>query len=108
MQSRAAPLTPRAQCDTQTCKIREQSSLRITYTFPRWLLARSVEISLSLSALTGAGSSMHLRIPRVLEIHEVWQAIEAGDLEWIRRSLATKVILPTDVDEMGSSLALVR
>ena len=94
-------------CDAQDCRVASSSSSRITYALPRWLWARSVEIAVSWSTLTGAGSSLHLRIPRVIYRHSVWPAIWRGDLEWVRRHLSIKSVLPTDVDEDGQSLAIV-
>lgn len=96
------------KCDVKQCRPYNQSSLRFFYSFPGWLLARCFEVSLSWSTLTGAGSSLHLRVPRVLDQHPVWAAIALGDLGWIKRSLSKKVILPTDVSKDGQTLAFVR
>jgi hypothetical protein len=107
MHSRAFSALSAAECDYVNCKAKSDASLRLMYTFPRWLLARSVEVAISWSSLTGAGSSLHLRVPRVLEKHEVWLAIDYGDLEWIQRSLTMKRLYPTDTDEFGETLVSV-
>lgn len=95
------------KCDAGDCSGASSPSSRITYALPRWLWARSVEIAVSWSALTGARSSLHLRIPRVIYRHDVWPAIWRGDLEWVRRHLSIQSVLPTDFDEDGQSLAIV-
>lgn len=105
--SRAFSALPTTECDYKGCKSKSETSLRLIYTFPRWMLARSVEVAISWSALTGAGSSLHLRIPRVLETHAVWRAIELGDLEWIQRSLTAKSLYPTDTSMRGHTLVSV-
>lgn len=107
MQSRAVSLFSSPECDIVSCRSEASPSLRMVYIFPQWLLARSIEIAVSWSALTGAGSSLHLRVPRVLGKHPVWRAISLGDFDWIQRNLAKKTILPTDVGEHGQSLAWV-
>lgn len=107
MHSRAFSALSAAECDYVNCKAKSETSLMLVYTFPRWLLARSVEVAISWSSLTGAGSSLHLRVPRILEQHDVWVALEIGDLEWIKRNLMIKHIYPTDTDEFGETLVSV-
>ncbi|KAI0386012.1 ankyrin [Hypomontagnella monticulosa] len=108
MQYNVTPLFQRPVCDFIGCKANHTSSLRLYYAFPRWLLARSVEFVVSLSSMTGAGSSLHLRIPRLLGRHQVWTAIQIGDLRWIQVNMAKKVILPTDRSvSVGRSLLCV-
>ncbi|KAI0413455.1 ankyrin [Xylaria grammica] len=99
------PILQRSACDNSTCTAKSPSSVRLHYAFPYWLLARSIELDLSWSSLTGAGSSLHIRVPRVLKSHKIWRAIRFGDLRWIRIHLANKSVLPTDVDLWGQSLA---
>lgn len=107
MHSRAFSALSPAECDYVNCKAKSEASLMLVYSFPRWLLARSVEVAISWSSLTGAGSSLHLRVPRILEQHGVWLALEIGDLEWIKRNLAMKSIYPTDTDGLGETLVSV-
>ncbi|KAI1211572.1 ankyrin [Annulohypoxylon truncatum] len=101
------PLVQNIQCDAISCKAKSPSSLRLYYTFPLWLLARSIEIAVSWTSLTGSGSSLHLRVPRVLGRHRVWRAIQFGDMRWIRAHMAKKDIFCTDVNERGGTLAIV-
>lgn len=108
IESELVTFVSQRKCDIRQCQPHHQSSLRFLYSFPRWLLARCFEVSLSWSSLTGAGSCLHLRVPRVLDQHPVWAAIALGDLGWIKRSLSKKVILPTDVSVDGQSLTYVR
>ncbi|KAI0896537.1 ankyrin [Annulohypoxylon nitens] len=100
------PLLQPVKCDVITCKAKSPSSVRLYYMFPQWLLARSIEFAVSWSSLTGSGSSLHLRVPRVLEYHGVWKALLFGDMRWVLTHMARKDILPTDVDHQGISLAL--
>ncbi|KAI1174416.1 hypothetical protein F4777DRAFT_384368 [Nemania sp. FL0916] len=103
------PIFQRPTCDRLSCTVKSPSSVRLYYTFPRWLLARSIDWHASWSSLTGQGSSLHIRVPRVLESHShrIFKAIEYGDFRFVRLQLANKSVLPTDVDEGGQSLALV-
>ncbi|KAI0537860.1 ankyrin [Xylaria digitata] len=105
IQYNAIPTFRRPICDKLTCTAKSSSSTRLYYTFPHWLVARAVELDISWSSLTGTGSSLHIRVPRVLELHGIWKAIKLGDLRWIRIQLANKSVLPTDVDRWGQSLA---
>lgn len=100
------PLLRPVKCDVIACKTKSPSSVRLYYMFPQWLLARSIELAVSWSCLTGSGSSLHLRVARVLEFHDVWRAIEFGDMRWVLTHMARKDVLPTDVDHWGTSLAL--
>lgn len=107
LQTRALSLLTSTECNNTNCKRKSRTSLRIVYTFPQWLLARSVEIAASWAAMTGTGSSLHLRVSRVIDGRAVTAAIDYGDMDWIRNELSMKTILPTDVDENGTSLATV-
>ncbi|KAI1091023.1 ankyrin [Rostrohypoxylon terebratum] len=101
------PLVQPVKCDVVTCKAKLPSSFRLYYAFPRWFLGRSIELAASWSSLTGSGSSLHLRVPRVLMEHGIWSAIRFGDMRWIQVQMAKKNVLPTDVGSSGMSLAIV-
>ncbi|OTA63094.1 ankyrin [Hypoxylon sp. EC38] len=103
-QYNAIPLIQRPHCDVTACRLESISSLRLYYVFPRWLLARQIEFAISWSSIIGAGSSLHLRIPRVIDVAPASQAILHNDIQWLRYRVAEKSILPTDVDDYGSTL----
>ncbi|KAI1408719.1 ankyrin [Hypoxylon sp. FL1857] len=104
LQYNAVPLLRRPRCDVTTCRLKSNSSFRLNYAFPRWLLARQVEFAISWSSITGAGSSLHLAIPRVTNLGEAFFAIRRSDIRWLRVNVAKKLIFPTDVNEDGESL----
>ncbi|KAI0148195.1 ankyrin [Hypoxylon sp. NC0597] len=103
-QYNAIPLFQRPRCDASTCRLKSIPSFRLCYTFPQWLLARQIEFGISWSSVTGAGSSLHLRIPRVIDIQQVITAVHYCDIHWLRNRMAEKSILPTDVDDRGRTL----
>ncbi|KAJ2984520.1 hypothetical protein NUW58_g6016 [Xylaria curta] len=107
LQYNTTPLFQRPTCDKFTCTAKSRPSVRLYYVCPRWLLSRSIEFGVSWSSLTGSGSSLHIRVPRVLEKHSIWRAIRFGDLRWVQIHVANKSVLPTDVDTWGQSLATV-
>ncbi|KAI1372652.1 ankyrin [Hypoxylon crocopeplum] len=108
LQYNTIPLLQRHSCDDLECKGNSTSSLRLFYAFPRWFLARSVELSVSLSSVFGAGSSLHLRVPRATDTYDFWRATKYNDWKWIRIRMAKKSILPTDIDEnLGRTLVQI-
>lgn len=99
------PFFQRANCDVSSCKVKSRSSLRLYYAFPQWLIARSIEFTLSWSSITGAGSSLHLRVPRVNpHLDYIYRTSAYNDIRYIQVQIAEKYILPTDVTEFGGTL----
>ncbi|KAI0438160.1 ankyrin [Xylaria telfairii] len=107
LQYNTSPVFQRHKCDKLTCIAKSPSSVRLYYVFPYWLLARSIELHASWSSLVGPGSSLHIRVPRVLGSHWIWRAIRFNDIRWVQIHLANKSFLATDVDRCGRSLAAI-
>ncbi|KAJ8131963.1 hypothetical protein O1611_g1658 [Lasiodiplodia mahajangana] len=107
LQYNTIPVFQSPTCDGLTCTAKSLPSVRLYYAFPYWLVARSIEFNVSWSSLFGLGSSLHIRVPRVLMSHPIWRAIQFGDIHWVQLSLANKSVLPTDVDRWGHSLVTV-
>ncbi|KAI0118337.1 ankyrin [Nemania sp. FL0031] len=107
LQYNTIPVFKRPTCDKLVCTAKSLPSVRLYYAFPQWLVARSIELNVSWSSLFGPGSSLHIRVPRVLLSHPIWRAIQFGDIHWVRNGLANKSVLPTDVDRWGRSLATI-
>ncbi|OTA97514.1 hypothetical protein M434DRAFT_26826 [Hypoxylon sp. CO27-5] len=104
IQYSAIPLLQIPRCDVAACRMKSISSLRLHYAFPQWLLARQIEFAVSWSSITGAGSSLYLRVPRVINVGQAFHAMLHNDIQWLRYRVAEKSILPTDVDDYGSTL----
>lgn len=89
--------------DTNTCQQKgpHNSSLRLGYSFPPWLLPRAVILSASWGSLRNSGASLHLSVPRIHQPYGIARAINEGKLDYFREKFATGELLPTDVGENG-------
>ncbi|KAK0620596.1 tryptophan synthase beta subunit-like PLP-dependent enzyme [Immersiella caudata] len=102
-----APVFHRRPCDHPGCRNQSMRSAQLRYSFPTWLLRRALYMSLSCDSLTGAGASLHLRVPRIIpESHNVWAAIRDSDLARLQSLMSRKDAFPTDIDKHGVSLLL--
>lgn len=104
--NRKSLLGPR-KCDLEACAGAPDST-RMIYIFPQWLLLRALFVAASRDSLTGIGSSIHLRVPRLVPREQMISIVYNFDLEWIKRGIINSTVLPTDVDEDGNSLLMVR
>lgn len=97
-------------CSHPSCLNHSQSSIRLNYIFPQWMVRRAVSFSISwTSSLAGQGASMHLKVPRVIpESHDVWAAISNNNISRLQYLFAQKEVLPTDISQRGESLLLVQ
>jgi len=95
-------------CDDPTCRRRESSrTIRLAYAFPGWLLGRAVFLSGSWGSLTNAGASLHLAVPRVNEPSWVIHAMNKCLTEFLRKRIANREIMPTDIGEDGEGYLVV-
>ena len=95
-------------CNSAACANNEARTIRLTYLFPTWLLARMVSIQFHLDSWREHGASIHLNVPHVLdESHDVWAAIRCNNITRLQHLITQKKISPMDVDKLGQSLLLV-
>lgn len=100
------PLFNRRPCDVPRCKSNSRS-ISLQYYFPRWMIARGIHIASSWSSLNGAGASLYLRIPVVINDHDIWTYIELDDADRVQKYMAKGELPLSMVDEDGESLILV-
>lgn len=91
----------KAPCDMPTCRWEPSKSVRVVYSFPEWLLGRTVFISASWGSLTNAGASLHLAVPRVSEPRGVFHAIHEYHPDFIREKVSRRELVPTDLMANG-------
>ncbi|KXH40335.1 hypothetical protein CNYM01_09109 [Colletotrichum nymphaeae SA-01] len=103
--NRNSLLGPR-KCDLKTCDGGPDST-RMIYIFPQWFLLRALFVAASRDSLTGIGSSIHLRIPRIIPRDQMISIVYNFDIDWIKRGIINSTVLPTDVDEDGNSLLMI-
>lgn len=105
----SVPFLNTRACDSSSGQQRSETSVQLQYIFPQWLLARAVYLVTSWDRLTGLGSDIHLRYPRILPPdHGALNAIMANDSAWFKRAITTRSILPADLFSDGDSLIMVR
>ncbi|KAK1713078.1 ankyrin repeat-containing domain protein [Colletotrichum lupini] len=103
--NRKSLLGPR-KCDLETCDGAPDST-RMIYIFPQWFLLRALFVAASRDSLTGIGSSIHLRIPRIIPRDQMISIVYNFDIDWIKRGIINSTVLPTDIDEDGNSLLMI-
>ncbi|KAL0769303.1 hypothetical protein CaCOL14_008611 [Colletotrichum acutatum] len=103
--NRTSLLGPR-KCDFEACAGAPDSA-RMIYIFPQWLLLRALFVAASRDSLTGIGSSIHLRIPRLIPREQMISIVYNFDIDWVKRGIINSTVLPTDVDEDGNSLLMI-
>ncbi|KAK2007762.1 ankyrin [Colletotrichum eremochloae] len=107
LQYNSIPLLRPSGCDIRECRAGPSNSSRLVYLFPRWLLSRAVFIVTSWGSLTGARSSIHIHVPRLVPRDQMVSAVYNCDIEWIKRGITNLTVLPTDVDDDGNSLLML-
>ena len=97
-----------SKCDNTACvNANGQSSLRISYYFPRWFLSRMVSAILSYNLRDGPELS-HLRTPRVRPVDAaIFVTAREGDVVKMRRLFKERSASPFDVDVNGYSALFV-
>jgi hypothetical protein len=103
------PIPNPAPC-IPNCHSRTKKSLQVTYYFPTWLLLGGFSFTLSWDSITNLGAALQLRVPGSVlsDTHHVWRFIESEDIVGLQVLLGRKGFCPTDTDERGQSLLLVR
>lgn len=104
LQYNSLPIVDTRACDNKYCHRLSTKSVRLRYVFPQWLMARAVYLAVSWHSLTGSGSDIHIHVPRVLQKSDAIYAIEYKDFGWLKKAIAMKEILPTDITDKGNSL----
>lgn len=104
LQYNSLPIVDTRACDNKYCHRLSTKSVRLRYVFPQWLMARAVYLAVSWHSLTGSGSDIHIHVPRVLQKSDAIYAIEYNDFGWLKKAIAMKEILPTDITKGGITL----
>ncbi|KAL8372969.1 hypothetical protein RB599_000267 [Gaeumannomyces hyphopodioides] len=94
----AIPVFGRRPCNAAQCRAGPERSMRLTVNFPRWLLRRALQCTASWDALN-MGAKTSVIIPRVVCSRDLFSAMVAGNLEWLRSAFRKKRYLPTDLNE---------
>jgi hypothetical protein len=96
-------------CNDKKCrKITQKQNIVFFYSFPKWVVNRIFQASLSWDLVNGAWAAINLIFPRIIDGHEIWTAIVRGNLERVRHLLTIRSFHPCDVDQFGETLLLVR
>ena len=95
----------RQRCSEKRCHKQSIPTLKVTYHFPLWLLARVVHFSLSLTYMNGPQFSLHM--PRVVESNaEVFNLAVQGDLNNMKNLFRDGLASPYDVAASNGRTAL--
>ncbi|KAI1080540.1 ankyrin [Whalleya microplaca] len=88
-------------CDIRTCR-RAHDPTYINLRFPLWFCSSALEAKIALGSLTGPGSSFHLHVSRLIPFDDaIWNDVEKGKIERVRRALVEREIFPFDIDIGG-------
>jgi len=104
----ASPTSRKATCDSARCTNKSHHSVNIGILFPAWLLRKGIYISTSMSWLTGAGASLHIRFPRVIDDTDVQWLIYLEDMKRVQGLISQGRLLPWDITEHGVPFLMVR
>lgn len=95
----------RQRCSEKRCRKQSIPTLKVTYYFPLWLLARVVHFSLSLTYMNGPQVSLHM--PRVVESNaKVFDLAVQGDLHKMKNLFRDGLASPYDVAASNGRSAL--
>ncbi|OTB17044.1 hypothetical protein K445DRAFT_10586 [Daldinia sp. EC12] len=99
-----APRLGGQSCDILTCQ-RHRSPTRVNFRIPLLFCSRALEATLSFSSITGAGASLHLRVPRaVLADEMLYFHLFYASIEGIRWELLYNNYSPLDERSNAQSL----
>lgn len=104
VQYNSIPLFDRRTCNISSCRSTSRKSMTMTYSFPKWLVSRAICATAVWGSLTDAGASLHLRVPRVKDMGNIWAAIVLNRVDLLRDWIARKEVLLTDIDDTGDSI----
>lgn len=95
-----SPLWARPSCNYPPCKDTTGQAASYTYHFPRWMVTRSVCLSLVQHNLGGLGGSWALSIPKVLDGGDpVWRFVNYGTVPQLADIQGRKVVAPCDMNQ---------
>ena len=95
----------RQRCNEKRCRKQSIPTLKVTYYFPLWLLARVVHFSLSLTYMNGPQVSLHM--PRVVKNNaEIFNLAIQGDLHNMKILFRDGLASPYDVAASNGRTAL--
>ncbi|KAI9812177.1 MAG: hypothetical protein M1827_004843 [Pycnora praestabilis] len=85
----------KVKCSEKSCRRRPDSSLKFTYYFPWWFLARKVTMAVTLNSMKGPG--LLLRVPRVIEdFVEVFYFSRNNNVEGLKKLFNRHLASPHD------------
>ncbi|KAK3389591.1 hypothetical protein B0H63DRAFT_101895 [Podospora didyma] len=100
------PLFGSVVCDLPSCRnSRPPTSMSFGYYFPAWVWNRVIYVSASLSTISGAGTVLHMMVPRIIPANgNIWFHIEYGDMTKAAIDIERKGILPCDRLDNGTTV----
>ncbi|KAM7210895.1 Ankyrin repeat-containing domain protein [Rhypophila decipiens] len=101
------PILDLRSCNVNSCHS-GRSSFSLVYYFPKWVIARGIHVTTSWSSLIGAGASLHLHVPIVIDDnHDIWVYIRINDVNYLRGCIERRNIPSSAVDSYGEPLLLL-
>lgn len=95
----------RPRCSEKRCHKQSIPTLKVTYHFPQWLLARTIYFSLSLTYMNGPQVSLHM--PRVVQSNaKIFSLAVQGDLIGLKALFRDGLASPYDVAANNGRTAL--
>ena len=92
-----------ASCDQKACFRRSRSSMRFTFYFPSWFLARAVLANAAYSP--HSGPEFLLRVPKIIPPRsDIFHFAETGNLQGIQNLFERGLASVHDLDMSGSTV----
>ena len=92
-----------ASCDQKACRRRSRSSMRFTFYFPSWFLARAVKANAAYSS--HSGPEFLLRVPKIIPPRsDIFHFAETGNLQGIQDLFERGLASIYDLDMSGSTI----
>lgn len=95
----------RQRCSEKNCQKQSIPTLRVTYHFPQWLIARMISFALSLTYMNGPQVSLHM--PRVVDDNSaIFTFAVQGNLSGLKKLFKDGLASPYDVAARNGRTAL--
>ncbi len=95
----------RQQCSERNCRKQSIPTMKMTYHFPHWLLARMICFAISLTYMNGPQVSLHM--PRVVESNaDVFTFAVQGNISGLKNLFKSGLASPFDVAASNGRTAL--
>lgn len=95
----------RQRCTEKNCQKQSIPTLRVTYHFPQWLIARMISFALSLTYMNGPQVSLHM--PRVVNDNAaIFTLAVQGNLSGLKKLFKDGLASPYDVAANNGRTAL--